>query len=103
MPEIAAHVEAGIVDQHVEATVCRVHDAEHGGHVLAARHVGGDGLSRRACSHDLPGRGLGGGSVDVGDVDVCSLGREQHCDRPADARAGARHEGDLAVERAHEG
>ena len=100
--EVAAHVEAGVVDEHVEAAVRRLHRAEHGGHVLAARDVGGDRRAppRRPLTISA-GHRLGGGAVHVGDVDVRALGREQLRGGPADAGAGAGHQRDAALKTFH--
>ena len=50
---------------------------------------------------DLAGHGLGGGAIDVGDVDVRALGREQEGGGPADAGARPRHQRDAALETRH--
>src|SRR6185312_3246899 len=101
MPEVASHVEAGVVDQHVEAAVALLRGPEHGGHVLAQRYVGRDRRGCEAGRRHLGDGGLGTGAVHIGEVNVGAFLREQLRRGAAYAGGGPRDQGDASLKPSH--
>jgi hypothetical protein len=82
-----------VVEQHVQPPEPRRRGADHGRHLVVARHVTTNGQAGPARPLDVPGRGLRAGQVDVGAHHVgAGLGhhrgelRAQPAARPGDER-----------------
>ena len=89
-------VDAGVGHEDVDPAERLGGAVDEGAHALVGRAVAGSGGGA-----DLGSDLLGRGGVEVVDHDPCALRHEPRRERPADAVAGAGHDGALALERGH--
>ncbi len=101
MAKIGADIEAGVVDQDVDAAMRPRDIAEQSADILAARDIDRGGAGQSAGIGQISRRLECGFTVDVGEPDVSALDGEKARGGKADAGRRSRHQRDAPFEPCH--
>ncbi len=94
--KVRPHVESGIIDDDIQATVLCCQCAVHGIDVLSAGHIDGHRIGLLPFSPDHPRGRLGALAIHIRETDVGALGREPPRDTEPKASGSPRDQCDAS-------